>query len=76
MDIRIDAHGQPYVLEINSMASLGLGGSYVLAARVAGYSEASLVLRILDVAHLRYFGMRASDSFGQALDSECDAQAA
>jgi D-alanine-D-alanine ligase len=56
VDIRIDAHGQPFVLEVNSMASLGLGGSFVSAARVAGYSFEALVNRILDVAHFRYFG--------------------
>jgi D-alanine-D-alanine ligase len=55
VDIRIDGAGNPYVLEINSMASLGSGGSYVLAATTAGYSFARLVNRILDVAHERYF---------------------
>jgi D-alanine-D-alanine ligase len=60
VDIRMDAAGNPYVLEINSMASLGRGGSYVLAATTAGYSYASLVSRILDVAHERYFGVPAA----------------
>lgn len=59
VDIRIDPDGNPYVLEINSMASLGGTGSYVLAASIAGYSFAALVNRILDVAHLRYFGIPA-----------------
>ena len=59
VDIRVDAAGNPYVLEINSMASLGGGGSYVLAALAAGYSFAALINRILDVAHQRYFGTRA-----------------
>jgi D-alanine-D-alanine ligase len=56
IDVRIDAAGKPYVLEINSMASLGSGGSYVLAARERGYSFEALVNRIVDVAHARYFG--------------------
>jgi D-alanine-D-alanine ligase len=56
VDIRIDSAGRPFVLEINSMASLGQGGSYVLAARQAGYDFPALVQRILDVAHERYFG--------------------
>ncbi len=60
VDIRIDAEGNPYVLEINSMASLGLGGSYVLAAKTAGYSEASLIVRILEVAYRRYYGAQSS----------------
>jgi D-alanine-D-alanine ligase len=57
VDIRIDDSGQPYVLEINSMAALGMGASYVLAAKTAGLSFSTLVNRILDVAHRRYFGM-------------------
>jgi D-alanine-D-alanine ligase len=55
IDVRIDAEGRPYVLEINSMASLGAGGSYVLAARDRGYGFEALVNRIVDVAHARYF---------------------
>jgi len=56
VDIRIDAEGNPFVLEINSMASLGPGASYALAARQGGYDFGALVCRILDVAHRRYFG--------------------
>jgi D-alanine-D-alanine ligase len=59
VDIRVDCDRKPYVLEINSMASLGATGSYVLAAQTAGYSTSELVNRILDVAHSRYFGVPA-----------------
>jgi len=59
VDIRVDASGNPFVLEINSMASLGAGGSFVLAAEKAGYSFQSLIRRILDIAHQRYFGTPA-----------------
>jgi D-alanine-D-alanine ligase len=59
VDIRIDLEGRPFVLEINSMASLGPGGSFVLAATRAGYTHPTLVSRILDVAHIRYFGVPA-----------------
>jgi D-alanine-D-alanine ligase-like ATP-grasp enzyme len=38
VDVRIDRDGRPWVLEINSMASLGARGSYVHAAHVAGYT--------------------------------------
>ena len=55
VDIRLDAEMNPFVLEINSMASLGPTGSYVLAAEIAGYSFDALIARILDVAHRRYF---------------------
>jgi D-alanine-D-alanine ligase len=56
VDIRIDEAGVPWVLEINSMASLGASGSYVLAAEAAGYSFTKLVAKIVDVAHARSFG--------------------
>jgi D-alanine-D-alanine ligase len=59
VDLRIDCRGNPQVLEINSMTSLGPRASYVLAATRAGYSFHSLVCRILDVAHRRYFGVPA-----------------
>jgi D-alanine-D-alanine ligase len=57
VDIRVNHSGQPFVLEINSMASLGEGGSFVRAAVQAGYTFPSLVSRILDIAHERYFGV-------------------
>ncbi len=44
------------MLEINSMASLGAGGTFVLAARAAGYTFESLTSRLLDITHERYFG--------------------
>jgi D-alanine-D-alanine ligase len=56
VDLRMDSEGNLYILEINSMASLGLTGSYVHAAKTAGYTYESLVNRILDVAAVRYFG--------------------
>jgi D-alanine-D-alanine ligase len=59
VDIRIDDAGNPYVLEINSMASLGASGSYVRAALAAGYTYQTLVNRILAVAMERYASARA-----------------
>ncbi|WP_430809836.1 MULTISPECIES: ATP-grasp domain-containing protein [unclassified Carboxylicivirga] len=55
VDIRLDVEGNIYLLEINSMASLGESGSYPTAARVAGYNFESLVNKMLDVASVRYF---------------------
>jgi len=66
VDIRIDRSGNPHVLEINSMASLGKTASYVLAASRAGYGFSELVCRILDVAHQRYFGTPASRKTDQS----------
>ncbi|MBN1910881.1 MAG: ATP-grasp domain-containing protein [Pirellulales bacterium] len=54
VDFRIDPSGNPYVLEINSMASLGGGASFVLAAKTAGHTFSSLVDRIVQVAHQRH----------------------
>ena len=48
--------GEAFVLEINSMASLGEGGSFVKAALTQGYTYATLVRRIVEIAHERYFG--------------------
>lgn len=55
VDVRIDRSGQPFVLEINSIPALR--GIFVQAATSAGYSFSSLINRILDVAHTRYFGI-------------------
>jgi len=59
IDLRLDVDGRPTVLEINSMASLGDGGSFVLAARTAGLDFTALVNRIVDVAHLRIWSRPA-----------------
>ncbi len=55
VDIRMDMDENIYVLEINSMASMGHSGSYVNAAKAAGYDYPTLVNKILDVASVRYF---------------------
>jgi len=55
VDIRMDENENIYLLEINSMASLGRTGAYVNAAAVAGYDYNALINRILDVAAVRYF---------------------
>lgn len=56
VDLRVDADGTPWMLEINSMASLGAGGSYVAAAQAAGYDFTAVVNRIVEVAVQRYAG--------------------
>ncbi|MER9708576.1 ATP-grasp domain-containing protein [Mesorhizobium sp. M0204] len=57
VDLRIDRSGQPFVLEINSMPGLSVNSPYITAAMTAGHSYSSIVNRILDVAHTRYFGV-------------------
>jgi len=67
VDFRMDKDENLYILELNSMASLGLGGSLFYAAKVAGYTYDTLINKILDVAVLRYFG-----SSQQTLEKEPD----
>ncbi len=56
VDFRVDRQGNPYILEINSMASLGLGGSYVFAAEKVGLDYNKLANRLIEITSLRYFG--------------------
>ncbi|MFB5645728.1 MAG: M20/M25/M40 family metallo-hydrolase, partial [Nitrosopumilaceae archaeon] len=56
VDVRMDKDENFYILELNSMASLGMGGSFFYAAKNAGYTYDSLVNKMLDVAAVRYFG--------------------
>ena len=62
VDLRMDAKERPYILEINSMASLGRTGTYVHSAQVAGYTYESLINKMLDVAAVRYFGLDYEES--------------
>jgi len=65
VDYRMDEQGNLYILELNSMASLGATGSYVTSAKAAGYSFESLINRMLDVAVERYFGKQQLEAFGE-----------
>ena len=53
VDIRVGADGNPKVLEINSMASLGPSGSFMCGAQAAGYTTQTVVQRILQIAAAR-----------------------
>jgi D-alanine-D-alanine ligase len=54
--MRMDADGNLYVLEINSLPSLGEHGSYPQAAQAIGLDFAGLINRLVEVASARYFG--------------------
>jgi D-alanine-D-alanine ligase len=56
VDMRMDRRGNLYVLEINSLPSLGEHGSYTQAADYAGLDYPALINRLVDVASARYFG--------------------
>jgi D-alanine-D-alanine ligase len=67
VDIRLDSFNRPYILEVNSMASLNPGSSFVYAARKAGYTFDKLINRIVEVAHRRY-AMEEPDLFDPQKD--------
>jgi D-alanine-D-alanine ligase len=56
VDMRMDKEGNLYILEINSLPSLGEHGSYVAAAEAMGMDFPALVNRLVEVASARYFG--------------------
>lgn len=64
VDFRMDKEGNLYILEINSLPSLGANGSYVHAADKMGLDFDQLVNRLVDVASSRYFGMPSPPELG------------
>lgn len=56
VDLRLDADGNVYLLEINSLPSMGEHGSYVIGAELVGLDFPGLVNRLVEVASARYFG--------------------
>ena len=56
VDMRLDKDGNLYILEVNSLPSLGEHGSYVQGAAAIGLDFPALVNRLVDVAAARYFG--------------------
>lgn len=54
VDFRLDKFNQPHILEVNSMASLNPGSSFVYGARKAGYAYDQLINKIVEVAYRRY----------------------
>jgi D-alanine-D-alanine ligase len=56
VDMRLDQDGKLYILEVNSLPSLGEHGSYVQGAGAVGLDFPGLVNRLVDVAAARYFG--------------------
>jgi D-alanine-D-alanine ligase len=59
VDMRLDEKGNFYVLELNSLPSLGEHGSYTIAAKQAGLDFSALVCRLVETASARYFGTPA-----------------
>lgn len=67
VDLRLDKEGKPYILEVNSMASLNPDGSYAYAAAQVGLTYAELVNELIEVASRRYFGTFPSNETSIAL---------
>lgn len=67
VDFRLDKDNNPYILEVNSMASLGKSGSYVFAADKIGLDYNKLVNKLIEVASLRYFGPMAVEENSASL---------
>lgn len=56
LDMRMNDANELYLLEINTLPSLGEHGSYVQGAAAVGMDFAGLVNRLVEVASARYFG--------------------
>ena len=56
VDMRLDAQSELYILEINSLPSLGEHGSYLVGAQEVGLDFSAFVNRLIEVASARYFG--------------------
>jgi D-alanine-D-alanine ligase len=56
IDMRMNKKGKLYILEVNSLPSLGERGSYAKAAEVVGLDFPALVNRLVEEASTRYFG--------------------
>ncbi|MFH1739696.1 MAG: ATP-grasp domain-containing protein [bacterium] len=65
MDMRLDNEGNLYLLEVNSLPSLGEHGSYTMGAEHAGLDFTGLVNRLVEVASARYFGTPSPPSLGR-----------
>jgi D-alanine-D-alanine ligase len=70
VDMRLDKAGNPFVLEINSLPSLGEHGSYTHAAAATGLDYAGLVNQLVNVASARYFGTPSPPDIGTTAPAE------
>lgn len=70
VDMRLDEAGHLYILEINSLPSLGPRGSYVRAAEEVGLDYPALCNRLVEVASARYFGTPSPPQVGQVSDAD------
>jgi len=72
VDMRIDKNGFIYLLEINSLPSLGVRSSYIKASEAAGYDYDAAINRLADSAYKRYFGVPESPAVIKSASSMPD----
>jgi len=70
VDMRLDKDDHLYILEVNSLPSLGEHGSYVEGAAHVGLDFPALINRLVDVAATRYFGTPAPPELSPAESSD------
>ncbi|MHC4695491.1 MAG: M20/M25/M40 family metallo-hydrolase [Planctomycetota bacterium] len=56
VDTRLDEDGNFFILEVNSLPSMGEHGSFCVGAEQIGLDFSALVNRLIEVASARYFG--------------------
>ena len=56
VDTRLDEDGNFFILEVNSLPSLGEHGSFCVGAEQIGLDFSALVNRLIEIASSRYFG--------------------
>jgi len=56
VDMRLDKEGNLYLLEVNSLPSLGEHGSYLVGAAEIGLDFGAVINRLVEAASARYFG--------------------
>jgi len=56
VDMRLDDQDRLYILEVNSLPSLGEHGSYLVGAAAVGLDFTGFIGRLIEVASARYFG--------------------
>ena len=69
VDFRMDKDGNLYILEVNSMASLGSSSSYIYAAEKMDLNYDALMNRLVEVASERYFGPYNLSNFNEDGDN-------
>jgi D-alanine-D-alanine ligase len=60
VDLRVDAHGQPFVIDINPNCDLHPQAGFARAAEAAGLSYADLALHLVELAWERRHGNQAA----------------